>query len=58
LLSGRDYGGANRAVDGLYGRLQRFVNTTSIGANFFGPPCNPAADSSCGAFSSYLGLID
>lgn len=57
-LLGRDFGGDNQAVDGLYGRLQRFVTTTSIPENFSGPPCNPATDSSCGSFSSYLGLID
>lgn len=56
-LHGRGYGGANQAVDGLYGTLQRFVNTSSVTADFSGPPCNPAMDTSCGSFSSYLGLI-
>ena len=57
-LLGRDFGGDNQAVDGLYGRLQRFVNIISVGENFSGPPCNPSSDSSCGSFSSYLGLVD
>ncbi len=56
-LLGRDFGGENQAVDGLYGRLQKYVNTVSIPEDFSGPPCNPATDSSCLAFSSYLGLI-
>lgn len=56
-LLGRDFGGDNQAVDGLYGRLQRYVNTISIPEDFSGPPCDPVTDSSCLAFSSYLGLI-
>jgi hypothetical protein len=57
-LLGRDFGGENQAVDGLYGRLQKYVNMTSIPEDFSGPPCNPATDPACLSFSSYLGLIE
>ena len=45
------------AVDGLYSALQRYVPIINMTENFSGPPCDPATDSSCRAFSSYLGLI-
>lgn len=51
-------GAENQYVDGLFGRLEKYVNTVGVEGNFGAAPCNPATDGDCLAFSSYLGLIE